>query len=357
MIDTNFILNSTKGQLVSENIDFKFSGISTDSRTIEKDQLFVALKGENFDGHKFICDAITRGAAGVILEDLCEKPKPGKKLYVKVDSTLKSLGSLAKNWRESFSDLKVVAITGSNGKTTTKEMVSALAAKKYNVLKNTGNFNNLIGLPLTLFNLTEENEVAVLELGMNQFGEISRLAEICSPDIGIITNIGKAHIGNLGGIEGVKKAKGELVENFGPDQIFIVNNDDPRVVEIASKVNCKKITYSLKSNADIRAFNIERDGLCSTRFTLRIADKDKTVRLNNIGIHNVANALCASACGTALGLTLDEIASALQNFEFPKMRLEIIDSEHGFKIINDCYNANPDSMKNAITELCEYKGD
>ena len=186
MIDTNFILESTKGKLVSEKMDFEFSGVSTDSRTVEENQLFIALKGDNYDGHNFICDAVNRGASGVVLEDLCEKPKPPQKLYVKVDSTLASLGDLAKSWRESFKDLKVIAITGSNGKTTTKEMVSAVVSEKYNVLKNKGNFNNLSGLPLTLFDLKQENEVSVLELGMNQFGEISRLAEIFSPDIGLM---------------------------------------------------------------------------------------------------------------------------------------------------------------------------
>ncbi len=357
VMDTNFVLNSTKGKLISENFDYEFSGISTDSRTIVESQLFVALKGENYDGHKFICDAIDRGAAGVILEDVCLKSKPRGKLYVKVDSTLDSLGDLAKSFRESFENLRVIAITGSNGKTTTKEMVSAVIGQKYDVLKNTGNFNNLIGLPQTLFNLEDKNEVAVLELGMNRFGEIRRLAEICSPQIGVITNIGKAHIGNLGGIDGVKKAKSELVERFGAEQTFIVNKDDAMILDIAANTGCKKITYSLHGDADVRALNIERDGLSSRLFTLAIGSKKRSIRLNNIGLHNVSNALCASACGVAMGLALDEIASGLEKFEFPSMRLEIIDSAHGFKIINDCYNASPDSMKNAIDELSELKSE
>ncbi len=146
-MDTSFILNATKGRLISGNLYCKFSGISTDSRTIKENQLFIALKGEHHDGHRFICDAMDRGAAGVILEDMCLKSKPEGRLYVKVDSTLKSLGDLAKSFRDSFQNLKVIAITGSNGKTTTKEMVSAVMAEKYSVLKNSGNFNNLIGLP------------------------------------------------------------------------------------------------------------------------------------------------------------------------------------------------------------------
>jgi len=355
-MDTNFVLNSTRGELISENFDYKFSGISTDSRTIKKNQLFVALKGENYDGHRFICDAIDRGAAGVILQDECLEPKPLNKLYVKVDSTLDSLGDLAKRWREGFENLRVIAITGSNGKTTTKEMVSSIVGEKFSVLKNTGNLNNLIGLPQTIFNLEDNYEVAVLELGMNQFGEIKRLAEICSPDIGVITNIGKAHIGNLGGIKGVKKAKSELVEDFGSGQTFIVNKDDPMILNIAENIVCKKISYSLYKNADVQAFNIERDGLVSMLFTLGIDNQQRPVRLNNIGIHNVSNALCASACGVAMGLTIDEIASGLEKLKFPDMRLEVVDCSYGFKIINDCYNANPDSMKNAIDELAELKG-
>lgn len=357
MLDTKFILKSTNGELMSEGVDMEFSGISTDSRTIEKGQLFVALKGENYDGHKFICDAINRGAAGVVAEQLCDKSKPANKLYIRVGSTLNSLGNLAKSWREGFENLKVIAITGSNGKTTTKEMVSAVVSKKYNVHKNTGNFNNLIGLPLTIFNLQPENQVAVLELGMNQFGEIKRLSEICSPDVGIITNIGKAHIGNLGGIEGVKLAKGELVENFNSEQTFIVNKDDPRVLDIAAGARCKKITYSLSGDVDVQATDINTDGLSSTYFTLKIGDKTNLVRLKNIGLHNVSNALCAASAGVIMGIDIEQIADALEKFEFPKMRLEIINTSDGLRIINDCYNANPDSMKNAINILAELNGD
>ncbi len=357
MLDTKFILNSTNGQLMSEDVDMEFSGISTDSRSIQKGQLFVALKGETYDGHKFICDAINKGAAGVVAEQLCDKPKPNNKLYVRVNSTLSSLGNLAKSWRDGFENLKVIAITGSNGKTTTKEMVSAVISKKYNVHKNTGNFNNLIGLPLTIFNLQPENEVAVLELGMNQFGEIKRLSEICSPDIGIITNIGKAHIGNLGGIEGVKQAKGELVENFNSEQTFIVNKDDPRVLDIAEGTRCKKITYSLSGDADVQAVDINTDGLSSTYFTLKIGDNTNLIRLKNIGLHNVSNALCAASAGVIMDIDIEQIADALENFEFPKMRLEIINTSDGIRIINDCYNANPDSMKNAINILAQLNGD
>lgn len=356
MMNARFVIDSTNGKLLSGSAGREFAGVCTDSRIIGSGELFVALRGENHDGHKFICDAIKGGAAGVLSEDECAKNKSSDSPYIKVESTLDSLGDLAKCYRESFAGLKVIAITGSNGKTTTKEMISYVLACGFNVHKNTGNFNNLIGLPLTIFKLRQEHEAAVLELGMNQFGEIRRLAEICSPDIGVITNIGKAHIGNLGGIDGVKKAKGELVENFGPQKTFIVNADDPRVVDIASKLDCKNITYSLKGGADVTAEEIQRQGMDAIRFTLCVGGKRKDLKLQNIGIHNVSNALCAAACGVAMNIGIGDIADALSSFEFPKMRLQILDAPQGFKVINDCYNANPDSMKNAVDELSEFSG-
>ncbi len=197
MLDLNFILSSTHGRLISGKSGSVFSGVSTDTRKITKDEIFFALKGDNFDGEDFIKEAFNRGASGVVVESTSSQDLNGKVL-IQVSSTLRALGDLASNWRMSFPDLKVAAITGSNGKTTTKEMTWSIVSLKHKTLKNTGNFNNLIGLPLTLFELKNENTAAVLEVAMNDFGEIRRLSEIARPDIGAITNIGHAHLEKLG---------------------------------------------------------------------------------------------------------------------------------------------------------------
>ncbi|HVY55010.1 MAG TPA: Mur ligase family protein, partial [Thermodesulfobacteriota bacterium] len=234
MLGLDFVLNSTKGKLVSGGSGVSFSGVSTDSRNISSGEIFFALRGENFDGHEYVDEAIKKGAGGAVIEQNSIAHDAGK-LLIRVPSTLRALGDLASGWRKSFPQLKLAAITGSNGKTTTKEMASSIVSRKYKTLKNTGNFNNLIGLPLTLFKLDASYRAAVVELGMNDFGEIRRLAEIALPDTGAITNIGRAHLEKLGGIEGVAKAKGELVEAFTGDNVFVVNADDPRTVEIARK--------------------------------------------------------------------------------------------------------------------------
>ncbi|MFI5323324.1 MAG: UDP-N-acetylmuramoyl-tripeptide--D-alanyl-D-alanine ligase, partial [Thermodesulfobacteriota bacterium] len=279
------------------------------------------------------------------------------KLLIQVSSTVKALGDLASEWRKSFPGLRLAAITGSNGKTTTKEMASSIVSLKYKTLKNAGNFNNLIGLPLTLFRLDDSYKAAVVELGMNDFGEIGRLAEIAHPDTGAITNIGRAHLVKLGGLEGVAQAKGELVEGFSGDRVFVVNADDPRIYRISRNVICRKITFGIKTGgADITAKDVERDGFSGITFRMTADGRDFPVRINGIGMHNVMNALCASGIALSFGCGKEEIAEGLLNFHPSYMRLELLDSPAGFRVINDTYNANPDSMRSAIDELMRLKG-
>lgn len=332
------------------------SGISTDTRNIGENELFLALKGDSYDGHDYISEALKRGASGAVVERSINNV-PENKVIVEVPSTLEALGKIAKLWRQNFRNLKVVAITGSNGKTTTKEMIYCVLTRRYNILKNQGNFNNLIGLPLTLLSLRPDHDIAVVELGMNTFGEIRKLAEICGPDIGIITNIGKAHIGNLGGIDGVKQAKAELVEEFDKtDKIFIVNSDDERVFEISEGIECRKIYYGLNGNPDYKAYDINRDSNGFISFKTEIDDETIVIKIKTIGLHNIYNALCAVSVATIFDLPASQIKDSLENFEFPKMRLEILRSTKGFTIINDSYNANPDSTRRALGELVELKG-
>jgi UDP-N-acetylmuramoyl-tripeptide--D-alanyl-D-alanine ligase len=356
MLGLDFILNSTKGKLISGRKPGEFSGVSTDSRSVSAGEIFFALKGDNYDGHLFVDEALRKGAAGAVIEDGSLAQNNGK-LLIQVRSTVKALGDLASEWRNSFPALKLAAITGSNGKTTTKEMASSIVSLKYKTLKNTGNFNNLIGLPITLFRLDGSYDAAVVELGMNDFGEIRRLAEIAQPDTGAITNIGRAHLEKLGGLEGVAKAKGELVEGFSEDRVFVVNADDPRINRISESVKCRKITYGIKTaGADITAKEIKSDGFSGISFLMKAAGKDYPVRINGIGMHNVMNSLCASGIALSFGCGAEEITEGLLNFHPSYMRLEVLDSREGFRVINDTYNANPDSMRSAVDELIRLKG-
>lgn len=357
MLGLDFVLNSTNGKLVSGGNGITFSGVSTDSRNLSPGEIFFALKGENYDGHEYVDEAIKKGAGGAVIEANSIAHDSGK-LLIRVPSTLRALGDLACEWRKSFPQLRLAAITGSNGKTTTKEMTWSILSLKYKTLKNTGNFNNLIGLPLTLFKLDASYRAAVVELGMNDFGEIRRLAEIALPDTGAITNIGRAHLEKLGGIEGVAKAKGELVEGFTGENVFVVNADDARTVEIARKTDCKKITYGIKSaGADITAKDIRLDGFTGIGFLMTTEYGEFPVRIKGIGMHNVMNALCSAGIALSLGCGKDEIAEGLGNFNPGYMRLEVIESASGFRVINDTYNANPDSMRSAVDELMSHKGE
>ncbi len=356
MLGLDFVLNSTKGKLVSGRGQGDFSGVSTDSRNIRAGEIFFALKGDNHDGHEYVREALKKGAAGAVIEDGARAHNDGK-LFIQVPSTLKALGDLACEWRKSFPELKLAAITGSNGKTTTKEMAWSIVSLGYPTLKNTGNFNNLIGLPLTLFMLDASYKAAVVELGMNDFGEIGRLAEIALPDTGAITNIGRAHLEKLGGLEGVARAKGELVEGFRGDRVFVVNADDPRIVGIAANTDCRKITYGMVSKeADLTASDVEQDGFSGINFRMRAEGSEFPVRINCIGMHNVMNALCASGIALSFGCGKDEITEGLRGFTPAHMRLEVLESPHGFRVINDTYNANPDSMRSAVSELIRLKG-
>jgi UDP-N-acetylmuramoyl-tripeptide--D-alanyl-D-alanine ligase len=355
MLEISWILNSVNGKLLSKSEDVTFSGVSTDSRRIREGELFFALRGVNFDGHDFVLEALERGANGVVIERPVSSLNG--KVVVCVSSTLLALGELASAWRRSFQNLRLAAITGSNGKTTTKEMASAMLSLKYSVLKNSGNLNNLIGVPLTLLKLSDEHNASVVEFGMNDFGEIKRLAEIALPDIGTITNVGRAHLEKLGGIEGVAIAKGELVERFTEANTFVINMDDPWVQKIAEGTRCQKITFGINSHgSQISAKEIESIDLSAIRFKMIVEGKEFPVRIRGIGVHNVMNALCAAGVALSFGCGIDEIQAGLERFTPAYMRLEVMDTPHGFKIINDAYNANPDSMRKGIEELVRLKG-
>lgn len=354
----NFVLKGTGGHLISgSEEEAVFTGISTDSRRMIKDELFFALRGDNHDGHDFVMEALEKGAKGAVVERAIPAAVANGKALIKVPSALRALGDLALAWRKSFLGLKVAAITGSNGKTTAKEMTSSILSLRFDLLKNSGNMNNLIGLPLTLLKLRANHNAAVAELGMNEFGEIKRLSEIALPDVGAITNVGKAHLEKLGGIEGVAKAKAELVEGFTGENTFVVNMDNPWTRKIAEDVGCRKITFGVDSpGTDLSAKDIEPVELSAIRFNMTVEGKEFPVRIRGIGFHNVMNALCAGGIALSLGCGPDEIQAGLERFVPAYMRLEVMKTPSGIRIINDAYNANPDSMRKGIEELVRLKG-
>jgi UDP-N-acetylmuramoyl-tripeptide--D-alanyl-D-alanine ligase len=351
------ILAATGGRIAHEGKKARFGEVVTDSTKIKSGSVFIALKGERHDGHRFVGDAVRRGAACVIAHQPLPKKILGRATAVYVRDTLSALGELAHYRRQRFAP-KVLAITGSNGKTTTKEMVAAIleeaslagAPLRGKVLKTEGNFNNLVGLPLTLLRLRKEDKVAVVELGSNHPGEIQRLAEIADPDAGIITSVAQAHLEGLKSLAGVAREKGALYRNIRADGAVAVNLDDPWVNKLAAKFKGKKITYGKRGRVRARSWRI--DGTSGTRFKLQAGRQSCNVRLNYIGQHNLGNALGAAALTLCMGVKLTAIRRGLEKARPFFMRMQI-EAWRGIGIINDTYNANPASMKAALHTLAE----
>jgi len=322
-------------------------GVSTDTRTLKPGDLFVALRGPRFDGHAFLGEAERAGAAAC----LCEERVTGSGVpVVTVDDTLKALGDLAANRRRQFEG-PVVAITGTSGKTTTKEMVAAILETTGPGLKTAGNFNNLVGLPLTLFGLAPEHRWAVLEMGMNRRGEIARLSEIAAPTVGLVTNVGAGHLEGLGGIEGVARAKGELFAAIPPGGVAVVNCDDARVMQLPVANGVKRLTYGMGlESLDVTATLLDQDGLGS-RFELRTAEGTIVIRLQTPGNHQVTNALAAAAVAVTLEVPLAQIAAGLERFRPTRGRMMPVTLRDEMLLFDDTYNANPLSMRSALETL------
>ena len=328
----------------------------TDSTKVKAGSVFVALKGERHDGHRFIPDAIARGAACVITAKAVRRDRAQHATIVRVPDTLRALGDLAHYRREQWNP-KVLAITGSNGKTTTKEMVAAIceeaaldgARLRGRVLKTAGNFNNLVGLPLTLLRLRRRDKVAVLELGTNHPGEIQRLAEIADPDCGIITSVAAAHLEGLNSLAGVAREKGALYRKVRADGAIAVNLDDQRVRRVATKFAGRKITYGKGGTVRARSWRMRGDGI---RLDLQAGGERTQLRLHYLGAHNVSNALGAAALALAAGVKLAAVRRGLASARPFAMRMQV-ESWRGAGVINDAYNANPASMAAALKTLTE----
>ncbi|NLN76675.1 MAG: UDP-N-acetylmuramoyl-tripeptide--D-alanyl-D-alanine ligase [Armatimonadetes bacterium] len=345
------VVEAVKGELLAGDLDAKITGVSADTRTIAAGDLFVALTGENSDGHKFLADALERGAVGVMVSCKVE----AQCLAIRVPDTLTALGDLAAHYRSRYCPI-MVGVTGSVGKTTTKEMIAAVAAARGPVLKNEGNFNNEIGLPLTLFNLAPRHKICVAELAMRGAGQIDYLARIARPSIGVITNIQMSHIELLGSLDAIADAKAELLDHLPGDGSAILNADDPYFDYLSRRANCRVIPFGEGPNATVRATSMEIDpaGCCSFNVATPLGSFD--VHIPVPGEHNIKDALAAIAVGEVLGIDHESIRSALAGFKAPEKRSKIVPSRKGFVVIDDTYNAGPASVKSALKTLSMMQG-
>ena len=351
---TKEILEATGGELICGDLDHSFSGISIDSRSISNDDLFVAIQGDVHDGHRFIDDVLGCGVKGCLISrDRMNRLSHGNVVLVAVKNTTKALGDLAA-YNRRRSDVSVVAITGSNGKTSTRRMTAGIVSRRFKTLATRGNLNNEIGLPLMLLNLSRNHEWAVLEMGMNRPGEIERLTEICSPDVGVITNIGPAHLEGLGSLDAVAKAKGELLKNMKASGIIVLNADDPRLLQLAKDASISVLLYGFSEKAHVRPLAIDEYGN-GLSFTLALPTGSLRVELKTPARFMISNALAAAAVGYCLDLTGKEIKDGIEDFEPVKGRMNIIATQKGINIIDDTYNANPGSMEAAIETLKSLK--
>jgi UDP-N-acetylmuramoyl-tripeptide--D-alanyl-D-alanine ligase len=352
------VLEATDGRLLQGEKGVLFQGVSTDSRTVRQGELFIALRGPRFDGHHYALDALGKEAGGILIEEKRARDfrwnGDRSKTVIAVRDTLQALGDLARSRRKRYGPT-VVAITGSNGKTTTKEMIASCLQTSFRVLKTTGNLNNLIGLPLTLLNLTEKERVVVLEMGMNVPGEIRRLTEIAEPDVGLITNIQEVHLEGMGNLEKVATEKGELFRKMKRNGAIVVNRDDPRVVMLASEFPGQKMTYGIEGPADLMAENI-RLRPEGTSFTLVSEGERSEMTLPVFGKQFVGDALAALAVTTLFGVDEKRAREALEQLKPYPMRMEVSALPGGRFLINDTYNANPRSMELALETLVELKG-
>lgn len=353
MVDLGFSLRDvaswTEGRLHGE-ADSTISLVSTDSRGDLAGALFVALPGERFDGHDFVAQARDKGAIAALVEraiEGCDLPQ------VVVPSTLAALGMMGKRQRRRF-DGKVVAITGSVGKTTTRTMLATLLQRRMNTHQPVRNFNNYVGVPLTVLALRPEHQAAVFELGCSDFGEIGYLAEIVQPDLGLITNVGAAHLEKLRDLEGVARAKGELFAAMRPEGICVVNMDDPRVAAMPV-VTSRRLTYGTATRADVRLVSREPHGAAQT-LTLNLMGRTVQAQLSLAGRHNAFDALAAAAAAMALGLDDADVCAGIAACRPTPGRLALLRGRDGRVVIDDTYNANPSSMAASLEVAAELRG-
>ncbi len=339
------VVRATGGALIAGDLSVPVSGVSIDSRSLDVGEAFFAIKGHRLDGHAFLSDAAGRGAACLVVHNLSDAIPAGVSLVL-VDDTTQALGRLASFHRSRF-DLPVVAVTGSNGKTTTKEMVAAVLGTRWVVLKSAGSFNNQWGVPLTLLNLAAEHRAVVLEVGTNQPGEIRHLADLCRPTVAVVTAVAPVHTESFETLDGVVAEKVALVRAIPPEGAVVLNGDDARVRAMAEEARARVLFAGLGADCRVRAVGAVEQGVGETVFTLEIEGRRRRVRLGFSGRHNVSNALVSAGAAVALGLSLEEIAAGLEVARPVKGRL-IWRRAGSIRILDDTYNANPASVRAAF---------
>ncbi|GAB1401140.1 UDP-N-acetylmuramoyl-tripeptide--D-alanyl-D-alanine ligase [Elusimicrobiota bacterium] len=346
------IIDVANGKLTAGNSHIFINKIGIDSRTIEQDSMFFAIKGRNLDGHDFIKDVVEKKVSAVIYSDdgIRINYSPFQPAFIKVENTSTALELIAKTYKNKFTDLTTVAITGSNGKTTTKEMLASILKQRAKTLNNQGNFNNRIGVPLTVFNLTYDTKYAVFELGTSEFGEIKALTNIVTPDYAIITNIGSSHLEFFKTQENVLREKIQIVEGLNNSGTVALNIDNPYLKSIVNTISKKVITFGFSADADVYAKNIKLD-MDAPVFDASVNGTFETFEIPVKGKFNILNALGAISIATAIGFSIHEIKQGLKTFSPPKMRMQSVKFDNGAIVINDAYNANPSSMKESISSL------
>ena len=356
------LIEAVSGRMIQGNINALVNPVSIDSRTLNPGDLFFALAGPNFDGYNFIIDAFGKGASGIVISKKINFPEKEKikyenKIIIEVEDTLKALQDWAKFFKKEYKTYNV-CVTGSTGKTTTKELIASILALKYSLLKTAGNYNNEIGIPLTLFKLKDNHKILITEMGMRGLGEIKDLTDLVKPDLAIVTNIGESHIGLLGSKDNIFRAKSEILTSLNTDGIAVLNRDDSYYFKMRELVKDKRIiAFGIKNISDIMASDIKLRNGKGMKFNLKIGNnQEKGLYLPLLGIHNIYNVLAASAVAFALGIDRDLIIKGLASFKPIPMHMHLIDFYDDIKIVNDSYNASPSSVKSALLTFTGIAG-
>lgn len=356
------IVKICDGFLAFGDDEIACQNFSKDTRTINENDVYVGIKGENFDGNSLYVQAFEKGAKVCLVQgievDESVKQKYNDRCVIIVENTIVALQKIASYKRDLY-DIPVIAVTGSVGKTSTKDIISSVVSTSYNVLKTQGNLNNHIGVPMTILGLKDHNAL-VVEMGMNNLGEISVLSKIAKPDIAVITNVGTSHIGNLGSRENILKAKLEILDGLKDDGVLIINNDNDLLHKWSSELKDRKslkiCTYGIENNSDVVARDIVlNENSSNFNAILKESNAVKDINVPVGGLHFVYNALCAIMVGKVLNIPMEKISKGIQKFELSKNRMELINLPNNIVVINDCYNANYDSMKAGIEYLAKTK--